>query len=232
MSSRLHLSSLAMRASRKNTKLFPKYIETEHNCKNMMHAPVIQGDENEGDMADGNEVLRRLDQLESRALIGELVSSYCIACDDHDMPRLRSLFVPEIKIRSRDGMMNAEGLAEVMTMFHNLFVVRGPAFHWTHDRFVYFDPGDPDRATGLVLAHAETTPNGQTCLAAIRYNDVYRRIGGSWMFAERLLSFLYYMPISDYIEGMRDTHRMRLQGARMPADYPESLPSWQDFAKQ
>lgn len=183
-------------------------------------------------MAEVDEVSRRLDQLESRALIGELVSSYCIACDDHDMSMLRGLFVPDIKIRSRDRMMDAEGLADVMVMFQNMLAVRGPAFHWTHDRFVHFDPSDPDRATGLVLAHAETTPNGQTCLAAIRYNDVYRRTGGRWMFAERLLNFLYYMPIGDYIEGMRDTHRIRVHGAHKPADYPESLPSWQAFATQ
>jgi hypothetical protein len=159
----------------------------------------------------------RIDRLESRALIAELCSAYCLACDDRDMAQLESLFTDDIHIRSMDGAMNARGKAEAIAMFNRLFLIRGPAFHWTHDRFVTFDEQDRDRAAGLLLAHAETTPNGIPSIAAIRYHDRYQRVGGHWLFAERLLSFLYYMPMAEFVGDWRK------------ADFPESLESWQEW---
>ena len=38
------------------------------------------------------DLLARIDRLESRAAIAELCASYCIACDDQDLPSLRGLF--------------------------------------------------------------------------------------------------------------------------------------------
>lgn len=168
----------------------------------------------------------RIDRLESRAEIGELCSHYCMACDDRDMVLLRSLFTPEINLQSRDRMMDAEGIENVMAMFDRMFAIRGPAFHWTHDRFVTFDEVDPDRATGVVLAHAETTPDGKASIAAIRYHDQYRRLNGKWRFAERQLSFLYYMPMADFIAHFPTEKRMGLGGNWREADFPESLPTW------
>ena len=72
----------------------------------------------------------------------------------------------------------------------------GPSNHFTHDRIVEFDHMDPDRATGLVSAHAEMQRQGQPMLAAIRYQDVYQRCEGRWRFRERGLSFVYDLPTS------------------------------------
>lgn len=170
---------------------------------------------------------RRIDRLESRALIAELGSAYCIACDDHDIVRLRGLFTDDVVIRSLDGKMDASGIDQVMAMFDAMFAIRGPAYHWTHDRFVTFDDADPDRATGQVLAHAETTPDGVPSLAALRYEDEYRRVDGAWKFARRLLSFLYYMPIRDYADRMATSERFFDKGGYRASDYPEKLAAWQ-----
>ena len=172
---------------------------------------------------------QRIDRLESRADLAELCSAYCMACDDRDMPRLASLFTQDIHIRSVDGAMNATGVADAIAMFNRMFGIRGPSYHWTHDRFVAFDPEDLDRATGVVLAHAETTPNGIVSIAALRYNDVYRREAGRWRFAERLLSFLYYMPMAEFIQHFRDDKRVAVQGDWRAGDYPEKLQSWRDW---
>jgi ketosteroid isomerase-like protein len=170
---------------------------------------------------------KRIDQLESRHAIAELVTAYCLACDEQDMPRLMSLFTPDCKMRSKDPQfMQATGLAEIERMFERMFSIRGPAYHWTHDHTVSFDTADPNRATGMVLAHAETTPNGVASLAAIRYYDEYRRTGGTWKFQARTLHFLYYMPAKDYIETLPHPLRVRVHGDCRPADFPESLPHW------
>jgi ketosteroid isomerase-like protein len=170
------------------------------------------------------ELEKRIERLESRFQLDELVSAYCMACDDHDMVRLRSLFTDDVRIWSKDGVMNASGIDDVMQMFVNMFAIRGPSFHWTHDHTIRVS--GPTDAEGLIMAHAETTPHDTVSLAAIRYRDKYRKEQSGWKIAERELSFLYYMPASDYSDHFKGNLRMRVYGEERPADYPESLPTW------
>lgn len=179
-------------------------------------------------MADAD-LLTRIDRLESRHAIAELISVYGIACDDHDMPRLMSLFTPDAEFDTKSGLMRASGPDAIEAMFIEAFKIRGPAFHWTHDHIVTFDDADPDRATGLVLSHAETTPHGEASLAAMRYEDVYRRNDGQWRFQKRTINFLYYVPAAEYLTALNTPTRVTVAGNRLPADYPENLAAWQDF---
>lgn len=183
-------------------------------------------------MSELEELRRRIDRLESRAEIAELVTSYAVACDEHDMPRLTGLFSEDARFDSPSGVMKAQGRAAISDMFVGLFKIRGPAFHWTHDHTVQFDDKDPNRATGLVLSHAETCPNNEVSLAAMRYYDAYRRIGGRWLFAERVIKFLYYVPAKDFPSALSSSMRFTVSGQRLPADFPESLPAWQAFARE
>ncbi len=175
---------------------------------------------------------QRIDRLESRALIAEMCTEYGIACDFRDMRKLASLFTPDVVIRSVNGSMNARGVDAAIAMFDEMFKVRGPAYHWTHDRIVTFDDADPDRAEGLVLSHAETTPNGKASIAGLRYHDVYRRIDGRWYFAERLLSFLYYVPMTEYVSRLGTRQRVLGGGEWRTADYPEGDAHWQAWHRQ
>lgn len=174
----------------------------------------------------------RVDRLESRQAITELVTAYAVACDEHDMPRLTSLFTEDACFDSPSGAMVAQGRAAITTLFIELFKIRGPAFHWTHDVVVKIDPTDPDRATGRVCSHAETTPGDIVSLAAMRYDDEYRREHGTWRFNKRIINFLYYVPVTEYATALNQAHRLTIRGERKAADYPESLPSWQQFARE
>ncbi len=175
-------------------------------------------------------LLRRVERLEARAEIGELVSAYAVACDEHDMDRLIALFTEAARFDSPSGLMQAEGSGAIRAMFVAMFRTRGPAYHWTHDRFVTFDDADPDRATGLVLSHAETSPDGRTSLAAMRYDDEYRRAAGRWLFARRTINFLYYVPAAEYANVFSSATRVHASRQRLTADYPETLASWTRFA--
>ncbi len=171
----------------------------------------------------------RLDRVESRFAIAELVTDYAIACDEHDMAKLTELFTLDAAFDSPNGAMVARGRAAIAEMFVALFQVRGPAFHWTHDHTLRFDEADPDRASGVVLAHAETSPAGVVSLAAMRYFDDYRREGGRWRFARREIRFLYYVPAAEYATVLTSPRRVAMGGERVAADYPESLPAWRAF---
>ncbi|WP_342363943.1 nuclear transport factor 2 family protein [Terrarubrum flagellatum] len=169
---------------------------------------------------------RRIMRLEARAEIAEIIGAYCVSCDDRDVDRLRSLFTEDAEVLSKDGVMKSSGLDAIMTMYDGRFRALGPTFHWTHDHVVKFDDSDDDTATGFVTGHAECFRNGQTLVAGLRYDDIYRRIGGAWKFKRRMLSFLYYVPVQEYADALGDKLRQRAYGDRRPADFPESLPSW------
>ncbi len=182
-------------------------------------------------MSDLESLTRRVEQLEARVAIAELVSGYAIACDEHDIERLGTQFAPDAVLDSPSKLLAANGRAEILAMYVRLFKIRGPGYHWTHDHFVHFDSVDPDRATGLVLSHAETCPDNEVSVSGMRYDDVYRRIDGRWVFHKRTLKFLYYVPAKDYTSALTGSTRVTMGGRSLPGDFPESTPAWQDFER-
>ncbi len=174
---------------------------------------------------------RRIDRIESRFAIEELVSTYCVACDEHDIPRLGALFTEDAVYDSPSGVLRSTGRAEIVEMFVRTFRVRGPGYHWTHDLLVRFDEDNPNLASGTVSSHAETSVNGVASLAAMKYDDRYRRVDGQWLFARRSIRFLYYVPAEKYLEALKGRQRLCFEGAWFEADYPEKLPAWQAFER-
>jgi hypothetical protein len=167
----------------------------------------------------------RIRRLEDRAELRELVARYCIAIDDRDIAVIGEIFCADGRFRSRDGVMEASGREAVVQQFRGRFAALKATNHIAHDQILSFED-DPDHASGIVTAHAEVCRNSQAMIAALRYEDQYRREAGTWRFADRLLSFLYYLPVGEYAEGLGSPLRMRAYGDRRPADYPEALPSW------
>ena len=177
-------------------------------------------------MSELDDIKKRLDRIESRTAIGELCTAYAIACDDRDMKTIADIFTEDCVFRSKDGMMVANGRQSILEMYRGRFRVLAASYHWTHDLTVKFDDSNPNHATGLTLGHAEVFRNNEPLIAAMRYEDEYRREDGKWRFSKRSLSFLYYVNVHEYPTALGETDRMRAYGDRRPADYPESLPTW------
>jgi len=183
-------------------------------------------------MSNPTELERRIDRLESRFAIEELVTAYCEACDEHDIPRLGALFTEDAVYGSPGGVLRSVGRSEIVSMFVRTFKARGPGFHWTHDLVIRFDDDRPNHATGTVASHAETSVNGVPSLAAMKYDDEYRRTDGRWQFASRSIRSLYYVPVEKYLGALNRRKRLCFEGNWAEADYPEALPVWQDFERQ
>jgi len=173
---------------------------------------------------------QRLQQLEDREAIKALIARYGLVMDDRDLALLPTLFTEDVRIFSRDGVMDVHGRDAAVSLFLGRFEVLGPSNHFTHDKIINFD-SDPDRASGIVLSHAEMQRKGQPMLAAIRYEDQYRREDGEWRFAERIFNFFYYVPTVEYLDALGPglATRMRAYDSAVPADIPEKLSTWQSF---
>lgn len=183
-------------------------------------------------MSAADELAARVARLEDHVEIRELVARYGFVVDDRDIDALAQLFTPDGCFRSRDGVIDAHGREAVIETFHGRYAALALSLHVTHDHLVTFDPDDPDRATGLLSSHAEVHRNGRTMVAALRYEDAYRRHEGRWRFADRLLSFLYYVPVEEYAGALGALDRMRAYESPRAADFPEQTASWQDYARR
>lgn len=174
---------------------------------------------------------RRIRRLEDRAEIGELIARYGLVMDNRDLDDMRRLFTADVVIRSLDGVMNVQGIDAAVELFRGRFKVLGPSNHFSHDRIIEFDDDDPNRAKGIVLSHAEMNRKGIPMLAAIRYLDVYLQDTQGWRFAERVLSFMYYVATSEYLDALGAGLAARNRAYDVPraADWPETLDTWKSF---
>lgn len=174
---------------------------------------------------------RRVQRLEDRIAIEELIARYGLAMDNRDVAAFPDLFTPDIVLRSGDGVMDTRGLEAVTAMFEGRFRVLGPSNHFTHDKIIRFAEDDPDLADGFLVSHAEMNRKGQPMLAAMRYHDRFRRHEGVWKFAERLLTFFYYVPTCDYLDALGPglATRNRAYDTATRADWPEPLPTWKRY---
>lgn len=167
----------------------------------------------------------RLADVEDRLAIQDLTARYNFAIDNRDLATVAELFAENGSFGSKDGAMRATGRAAVCTQFEARFSVLGATNHFAHDHVVWFE--GPARARGQISVHAEVWRKEQPMVTALRYDDVYEKgADGLWRFAERLLSFFYYLNVADYAQGMGTLERNRAGDTPVAADYPERLPTY------
>ncbi|HSG79758.1 MAG TPA: nuclear transport factor 2 family protein [Acidimicrobiia bacterium] len=168
-----------------------------------------------------SELEARLRRIEDRQEIHDLVLRYGFLVDDKEVDAVAELFAPDARLATRRGSVKGEGRAAIRAYFTERLALLGPTNHVTHGTIVTFGD-DPDLAAGLVGSHAEVWVNGHPMLAALRYDDTYRRIDGRWHFQERIQGYMYYVDVREYPALVGETLRVRAAGVPpQPADWPE-----------
>ena len=178
-------------------------------------------------MSQTPELERRLTELEDRLAIRELVSRYCFAVDDRDLRTLGALFTENGSFGSADGQMRANGREAILRQFEARYSVLGATNHFNHDQTIDFE--NLSRARGRVSLHAEMWRNERAVIAALRYADRYEKSGGKWLFTERLISFMYYLPVEEYPGARGRLDRNRASAVAQPADWPERTPTYVEY---
>jgi hypothetical protein len=172
----------------------------------------------------------RIRRLEDRAAIIDLAVLYGLVMDERDIAGVRRLFATGASLRSQDGVFAASGIEEIVKTYEGRFAALGPTNHFTHGHAVRFDDADPDLATGVLASHAEVVRDGTPMWVALRYKDTYRRGAAGWQFQDRLMSYMYYIPVAEYADGLPGKLRVRAYGDQRPADWPESLNDESDLS--
>ena len=172
-------------------------------------------DDLEGRLGD---IERRVRALEDKDEIAALAVRYGEVVDSHDAEALRALFTDDARFHSANGVMDGQGIDAVMQVLAGRWDVIKTSLHVSHGHVVELNDTDPNRATGTVFSHAEVVRNATPMISALRYDDVYRRVEGRWLFAERKLSFFYYVDAATYIDDLMSDTPVRADATPRPAD--------------
>jgi uncharacterized protein (TIGR02246 family) len=166
----------------------------------------------------------RLQAIEDRIAIQDLVAEYCRAIDSRDLDAFVACYTGRAVLRHEDGVMRIEGRDAIRAYYEARFPGYGVTFHYPHTHTVQLD--GLDEAHGVVTAHAEMALDGQGWIAAFRYTDRYHREEGRWRFAERVLACWYYLPMAELPERIASSLRKHYRGQILPAELPESLDTY------
>ena len=161
--------------------------------------------------------------LISKDEIRELVVRYGLGVDGKDPEVLRSIFTEDIRFHSVNGEFDFQGRDFLVKFFMTeVAAADRNSLHVTHGHIIDLDTNDPDRASGLLFGHAELIlrdPEQSSRIAALRYEDEYRRVDGKWRFAERCLSFFYRLDAANYLQDIVSDTPVRGGETPLPADF-------------
>ena len=172
------------------------------------------------------DLLERVDRLESLDEIRQLAAKYSLSLDMRDLDAHVNLFAPDIRV-SREHT----GRAYLKRWLDDTLRLQftGTSHH-IGNHVIEFD--DPDHAHGVVYSkneHETPREDGGTdwVIMQMLYWDNYERIDGRWLFRRRLPCYWYATdlnkpPIGD--NKMRWPDRETYEGA-----YHELWPSWSEF---
>jgi hypothetical protein len=170
-----------------------------------------------------NDLEGRVRQLEDRARIEELAVLYGLCVDDRDLEGIRALFSPTASLRTKAGVVKGSNQDEVVAYFAKHLPNLTPSNHFVHGHVITFDDDDTDLATGVVSSHAEMVRNGIPMITAMRYYDTYRRVGGQFVFEERVQTYMYFVDVREYVEALGSDLPIRSGAQPQPADWPPSF---------
>ena len=157
----------------------------------------------------------RLDYLESRIAIADLVAAYGRAVDDRDWQSLGQLYCEDATFDAVEGP--STGRDRIVEYYEKRTSMFGVTYHYPHSVEVTEVNGDFGK--GIVSAHAELAIDGRAFWIALRYFDSYKREDSRWRFAERRVEQLYAMELSELPDGMDSLLRKRWPGTEpAPAD--------------
>lgn len=142
------------------------------------------------------QLLARLDALESRAAIEILISAYANAFDRLDRALLQSIWHADSTL-DLPGFGSASSRDDILLMAENSWRQMPHMHHWMANPLIQIDG---DNATGTVAADCVfyDVEKGPVQVSGL-YHDTFERRAGKWAFASRHFELHYLTPLKDWM---------------------------------
>jgi uncharacterized protein (TIGR02246 family) len=165
-----------------------------------------------------SEIEDRLQWVEDRWAINDLIVKYSVATDDRDIDTLADLYTEDAVFEGSSGVIR--GREAIADFYRERTAIQGPSFHIPYSQEVHRI--STTEARGVTLGAVEMALEGKAFWIAMRYLDHYiKGVDGKWRFREREMRQYYAMPFDELSEGMASELRKRWPGAApQPADIP------------
>jgi ketosteroid isomerase-like protein len=175
-----------------------------------------------------NNLLVRLDRLESREAIRQLAAEYARLIDAKDLAAVADLFVEDVKVGDESGR---EAKHRAFRANHGRQGRFRRTIHLVSGHSIDLDPLDSDLATGTVYCRAEHEFGDLWVIAVIQYWDTYARRGSTWLFEDRVIQTFYVTDVLERPNGVAIKHLVTNTGAATVATLPQAWPSWEPFCR-
>ncbi len=140
-------------------------------------------------------LLRRVDELESRSALRDLVSDYCIGFDTHDWDRFIGIWHDDCVWEIGPPFGSFEGHAGIKkAVFEILYPAWRETHHLTSNLRVQFSDADHARGTCDVDCMGALKDNSVQMISAT-YTDDFERRNGVWKIARRGVKMHYFNVI-------------------------------------
>ncbi len=126
----------------------------------------------------------RLDELESRTSISELVAGYCETVDRRDEGRFMRLWHDDAAYLIPGGRGDFIGTEQIRHSLEVIAKAWKETYHWTTNHVVRFEGHDVAHGRSDVYAMC-THHGGQFSFVGGTYEDTYERRDGAWRYARR-----------------------------------------------
>ena len=141
------------------------------------------------------ELLQRIDRLESRLAMRDLVSDYCHGFDKRDWDRFLAIWWEDCVWEIGPPFGDFEGHAGITEAVKEiLWPAWDQSTHFTTNLRVDFE--DDDHANGMSDVDCiGTTSDGQAQTVAATYTDRFERRDGVWKIAKRNVKMHHFSPL-------------------------------------
>lgn len=141
------------------------------------------------------QLIARLDALESRVAIDTLISSYANAFDRLDRALLQSIWHADSTL-DLPGFGNAASRDDILLMAENSWRQMPHMHHWMSNPLIKIDG---DSAAGTVAADCVfyDIEKGPVQVSGL-YHDTFERRSGQWAFKSRYFELHYLTPLKDW----------------------------------
>ena len=142
-----------------------------------------------------NGLVHRIDELESRAALRDLVTDYCLGFDTHDWDRFIAIWHTDAvwEIGPPFGTFTGhEGIREAV--YEILYPVWRETHHLTSNLHLAFSDADHARGVCNVDCMGATRDDIVQMISAT-YTDDFERRDGAWKIAKRHVVIHYFNPI-------------------------------------